>query len=118
MPQRWNTEMSVADDWYLLLDMVLSGPRRAAITLTPLWRKRTDGTNRYDGLRARDVIARLYAHDHGCFRRDFGRFLSPRERRRLALRQTGYPVVLDSAGRLLEHLPWAAEIRIRRLLRR
>jgi glycosyltransferase involved in cell wall biosynthesis len=49
----WNEDMIVADDWYLILEMVLSKPCRAAFTLSPYWLKRVFGDNIYDG---RDVL--------------------------------------------------------------
>jgi glycosyltransferase involved in cell wall biosynthesis len=45
----WNESVIVADDWFLILDMVLSKPCRAAFTLEPYWLKRIFGDNIYDG---------------------------------------------------------------------
>jgi hypothetical protein len=97
--------MQIADDWYLILEMSLTKPCHAAFTTTPLWLKRTDGNNRYDGQSFRRVVRQLYFHDHGCFRRDFGRWLSRRERVQLALRQLGYLAVLDCLRAWLRHHP-------------
>jgi hypothetical protein len=95
MPSSWNSEMRMADDWYLILEMVLTRPTHAAFTTAIRWRKRLDGTNRYDGQHFVHVVRDLYLHDHGAFRRDFRWVLSRRERMRFASRQTGYLVVMD-----------------------
>jgi glycosyltransferase involved in cell wall biosynthesis len=96
MPGSWNGELSVADDWYLMLEMTLSGECRAAFTPTPLWVKRVVGDNRYDGRTLFSVIPRLYFHDYAIFRRDFGHLLSPRERRQWLLRQFGHRAILHA----------------------
>ena len=49
----WNEETIVADDWLLILEMVLSKPCRAAFTLSQYWLKRVFGDNIYDG---RDIL--------------------------------------------------------------
>jgi glycosyltransferase involved in cell wall biosynthesis len=86
MPDAWNSRMKVADDWYLLLEMSLNRPARAAFTATPLWTKRIDGANRYDGRSPAYVVRHLYLHDHAQLRRDFASRLSLLERARLRLR--------------------------------
>lgn len=118
MPARWNPKMRIADDWYLILEMILLRPRRAAFTTTPLWLKRVDDESRYDSLSFRAKVSRLYMHDVALMSRDFQHFLSRRERLRFAVRRTGYPALLDSMGRALELLPWEAEISLRRILGR
>lgn len=54
LPGGWNEQMLIADDWCLLLDLVLHQPTPAAFTLTPHWLKRVHGENIYDG---RDYVA-------------------------------------------------------------
>jgi glycosyltransferase involved in cell wall biosynthesis len=49
----WSEDILVADDWLLILEMVISKPCRAAFTLTPYWLKRVFGDNIYDG---RDLL--------------------------------------------------------------
>ncbi|NJM53530.1 MAG: glycosyltransferase family 2 protein [Blastocatellia bacterium] len=49
----WNEEIIVADDWLLLLEIVVAKPCRAAFTLSPHWLKRVFGDNIYDG---RDIL--------------------------------------------------------------
>lgn len=53
----WNEEMIAADDWYLILEMVLSKPCRAAFTLSPYWVKRVFGDNIYDGRNILEVTS-------------------------------------------------------------
>jgi hypothetical protein len=86
MPPAWNAGVLVADDWYLLLEMALARPTRAAFTLEPLWSKRRDGANKYDGREAVDIWRELNLHDKARFRRDFGPLLTPRERAALRAR--------------------------------
>lgn len=49
----WNEQMMMADDWLLILEMIVSKPCRAAFTLKPHWLKRVLGDNIYDG---RDIL--------------------------------------------------------------
>jgi hypothetical protein len=49
----WNEQMLMADDWLLILEMIVSKPCRAAFTLKPHWLKRVLGDNIYDG---RDIL--------------------------------------------------------------
>lgn len=104
MPAAWNTSVRIADDWYLLLEMALARPCRAAFTLTPLWHKRRDGANKYDGREAVDIWRELNLHDGACFRRDFAPLLTRPERARLA-------------GRAARHRAEHAYLRARRMLR-
>jgi glycosyltransferase involved in cell wall biosynthesis len=45
----WNEQLNIADDWCLLLDMVLLKGANSAFTTEKLWIKRTDGKNICDG---------------------------------------------------------------------
>ncbi|MFL6333098.1 MAG: glycosyltransferase family 2 protein [Pyrinomonadaceae bacterium] len=86
----WGEHMQIADDWYLLLDMALRRPCRAAFTLRPRWRKRVDGMNVYDGRPFAEIARELHQHDHRIFRREFRALLTRRERLALALREASY----------------------------
>ncbi|HEX8719435.1 MAG TPA: glycosyltransferase family 2 protein [Pyrinomonadaceae bacterium] len=86
----WGEHMRIADDWYLILEMALRRPLRAAFSLTPRWRKRVDGKNVYDGRPFADAARDLYLHDYRAFRRDFGPLLTRRERLTLARRASAY----------------------------
>jgi glycosyltransferase involved in cell wall biosynthesis len=86
----WGEHMQIADDWYLILEMALRRPCRAAFSLTPRWRKRTDGRNIYDGRPFAEAAKKLHLHDYPAFRRDFRPLLSRRERLTLAGREAAY----------------------------
>jgi glycosyltransferase involved in cell wall biosynthesis len=86
----WGEHMRIADDWYLLLKMVLHRPCRAAFTLRSRWRKRVDGLNVYDGQPFAEIVRSLYRHDHRTFRHEFRARLTRRERLALARREAAY----------------------------
>lgn len=79
-PGAWNEEMLIADDWCLVLDMVLAGPRRAAFTLQPRWLKQVHAGNIYDGRDQLAVIRELGFHDEKLLAARFSRQLSAGER--------------------------------------
>ncbi len=103
----WGEHMKIADDWYLLLAMVLNNPCTAAFTLTPRWRKRVDGQNVYDGQPLIESIEKLYLHDYRLFRRDFASQLTHREKFFLSTRALKYRI------RLLFHQTNQTELAIR-----
>jgi glycosyltransferase involved in cell wall biosynthesis len=80
MPPRWNENLQIADDWYLLLEMTVRARARGAFTLQPLWTKRADGSNKFDGRSPAYMARALWLHDLRSFHRDFGELLSARER--------------------------------------
>lgn len=86
----WGEQMRIADDWYLLLDVVLSRPCRAAFSLTPRWRKRVDGKNVYDGQPFAQTVKTLYLHDYQIFAKDFRSKVTHRERSLLLWRASRY----------------------------
>ncbi len=59
----WNQEIKIGDDWYMYLDVILSGKRTAAFTLDRLWRKQIDQKNIYDGRKRSEVLENLYIAD-------------------------------------------------------
>lgn len=59
----WNEEMLIADDWCLILDMVLTKECRAAFTMKPLWLKGVHDQNIYDGQEKIETIKKLGLHD-------------------------------------------------------
>jgi hypothetical protein len=99
--------MQIADDWYLLLEMALHRPCRAAFSLTPRWKKRVDGMNVYDGQPFAETVRKLYLHDYRFFGRDFRAQLTRRERLHLARRGMMYRL------RLLLHETLATEFAAR-----
>jgi len=86
----WGEQMQIANDWYLVLDMVLRRACVAAFTLVPRWRKRIDGTNIYDGRPFHEIGEQLHVREYPRFRQDFHSFLTIRERRLLARREFSY----------------------------
>jgi glycosyltransferase involved in cell wall biosynthesis len=59
----WNEEMKIADDWCLILEMVIMKPCRAAFTLSSYWTKRIHSSNVYHGRDRLEVIRELGLHD-------------------------------------------------------
>ncbi len=59
----WNEEMKIADDWFLILEMVLMKPCRAAFTLSPYWIKSIHTSNIYHGRDDLEIIRDLGLHD-------------------------------------------------------
>lgn len=84
----WNEEMIIADDWFLILEMVISKPCRAAFTLSPYWSKRVLGDNIFDGANWIEVTKNLGLHDEQLMAQRFSAQLTPAEksilRKRLA----------------------------------
>lgn len=84
----WNEEMIIADDWFLILEMVLSKPCRAAFTLNPHWSKRMFGDNIFDGADWFETTKSLGLHDERLIAEHFSSQLTSAEksilRKRLA----------------------------------
>lgn len=76
----WNEEMKIADDWYLILEMVLTKPCRAAFTLTPHWLKHIHAGNIYHGREDLQVVKELGLHDEPIFARNFDKQLTSAEK--------------------------------------
>ena len=86
----WGDHMWIADEWYMIVEMALRRPCRAAFSLTPRWRKRIDGRNVYDGRPFAEAAKKLHLHDYPVFRRDFRSLLTRREKITLAGREATY----------------------------
>lgn len=86
----WNEEMLIADDWCLVLDMVLNGPARAAYTLVSHWTKFMQRDNLYDGRSRLEVIERLGFHDERLLAQRFDKQLVAGERAILQRRMARY----------------------------
>jgi glycosyltransferase involved in cell wall biosynthesis len=86
----WGEHMQIADEWYMIVEMALRRPCRAAFSLTPRWRKRIDGRNVYDGRPFAEAAKKLHLHDYPVFRRDFRPLLTRREKITLAGREAAY----------------------------
>jgi glycosyltransferase involved in cell wall biosynthesis len=109
----WNEEMKIADDWYLILEMVLMRPCKAAYTHFPHWTKRVQSDNICHGRDAIEVIQELGLHDERVFLRDFHGLLSSQEKavvkRRLSKNQFyfGY-LMIKRKGFSFERLEFIA----------
>jgi glycosyltransferase involved in cell wall biosynthesis len=86
----WGEHMNIADDWYMLVEMALHRPCRAAFSLAPRWKKRADGTNVYDERPFGEIVRKLYLEDFPAFRRDFAARLTRREKLGLARIEAQY----------------------------
>lgn len=90
----WNEKMKIADDWFLILEMVLKKSCRAAFTLTPHWRKYTHIDNIYHGRDPLEVLTEFGLHDEPLFAESFRELLTSEEkaifRRRLAVNHLSY----------------------------
>lgn len=89
----WTESFRIADDWGMLLDIVLSRSCRIAVSTRPSWVKRVTGDNIYDQRDFMEVKRDLYIHDFRLFLKRFGAVMAPQERAlfysRLAYHQAG-----------------------------
>jgi len=76
----WNEDMRIADDWCLILDMVLTKPCRAAFTLSRYWTKRVNSDNVYHGRHRLGIIEDLGLHDEPMIAERFHDHLTFTER--------------------------------------
>jgi glycosyltransferase involved in cell wall biosynthesis len=76
----WNEKMIIADDWFLILEMVLSKPCRAAFTLSPYWLKRVYDDNIYDGKEVLEITRKLGLHDERFMAQHFSPQLTDEEK--------------------------------------
>lgn len=90
---QWNEDMIAADDWFLLLEMVLSKPCQVAFTTSPHWFKRVHGDNVYDGRNKSEVITNAL-HDEEIFKSCFSSRLTSTEKKILNKRLAFYHVDL------------------------
>lgn len=77
---QWNTKMKIADDWCLVLEMVVNRQCRAAFTLKPLWTKSVHTNNIYDGNRRQIIASELEIHDTKLMKQMFASKLTFREK--------------------------------------
>ena len=86
----WNEEMLIADDWCLILDMVLSTKCKAGFTLKPLWVKGIHNSNIYDGNEKIETIKKLGLHDENLLAVRFDSKLTDKEKNILRKRMAGH----------------------------
>lgn len=82
----WNEQMKIADDWYLVLEMVLRGDCRAAFTLAPYWTKNIHTSNIYHGRDGFEILRDFGLHDDVIIARDFKGQLTTWERAHITRR--------------------------------
>ena len=75
----WNKKMNIADDWCMILDIILSKETKAAFTTQPLWIKRINNNNIYDGRRHIEVNKLLWVNDMRTILKRHGKLLSKKE---------------------------------------
>lgn len=76
----WCEEMKIADDWYLILNMVLKKNCRAAFTLKPHWKKHVHIDNIYHGRDQLEVLQEFGLHDQPIFAEHFHKYLTSSEK--------------------------------------
>jgi glycosyltransferase involved in cell wall biosynthesis len=75
----WNDRVHVADDWCLLLDIVLSKEARGAMIREKLWHKTVNNDNIYDGRDQYEVLTLMYVEDTREMLRRYSRRLTAAE---------------------------------------
>jgi glycosyltransferase involved in cell wall biosynthesis len=75
----WNDRIHLADDWCLLLDIVLSKVARGALIREKLWHKSIHGNNIYDGRDYYEVLKLMYIEDTMEMLRRYSRRLNKEE---------------------------------------
>lgn len=86
----WNEDMLIADDWCLILDMVLTKECRAAFTMKPLWLKGVHDQNIYDGQEKIETIKKLGLHDEMMLSYRFQTCLTTAEKSVFRRRMAGH----------------------------
>lgn len=90
LPTKWCEEMLIADDWCLVLDMVLAKNCWAAFTLKPSWWKGVHDQNIYDGRERIEITKKLGLHDENLLAKRFATKLSPSEKKIFRNRMAEY----------------------------
>ena len=75
----WNDRVHIADDWCLLLDIVLSKEARGAMIRERLWHKTINNDNIYDGRDYYEVLTLMYVEDTREMLRRYSRLLTSEE---------------------------------------
>lgn len=83
MVSGWDEKLNIADDWCLLLDIVMSKTCKVAFTQDRLWRKDIDGSNIFDGRDGVEVMKLLYIEDIRFLMNRYAGRLSSTERQGL-----------------------------------
>lgn len=94
MKTGWNHKVNIADDWCMLLDLILAKPCKAAFSKERLWKKHIDGTNIFDGRDGVEVMKLLYIEDITFILQRFSDSISEEERQGLQKKLVENLVVL------------------------
>ena len=77
----WDEKLNIADDWCLLLDIIMSKECKVAFTRDRLWKKDIDGSNIFDGRDGVEVMKLLYIEDIYFLMNRFSDRLTKEERK-------------------------------------
>jgi glycosyltransferase involved in cell wall biosynthesis len=88
----WNEDMRIADDWCMILEMVLSKSCRAAFTLSHYWTKYIHESNIYHGREQVEVIRDLGLHDEPLIAKRFHKHFTFAEKAILQKRLAGHHI--------------------------
>ncbi|MBX7170215.1 MAG: glycosyltransferase [Pyrinomonadaceae bacterium] len=86
----WNEQMLIADDWCLILDMVLQKECKAGFTLKPFWVKGIQDENIYDGREPIETVKELGLHDELMLVERFEDLLTTSEKKIFRKRRAGH----------------------------
>jgi glycosyltransferase involved in cell wall biosynthesis len=75
----WNEEINIADDWYLLLEIILKNEIKVGFTKEILWKKHVDSNNVFDGRNRLELLKLLYIEDKSLIIKKFKPLLSTKE---------------------------------------
>ncbi len=84
----WTSGARIADDWCLLLDMILTKPCKAGVLREVLWHKKLDGNNICDGRDPFELRRDLLIHDFKFIYARYKKFMSKTEKKNLKARIT------------------------------
>lgn len=79
MPEGWNEQIRIGDDWCLYLDMILHQRSRAAFTFDKLWSKRMESRSVFEGCDREKLLRLLYVEDFQRFMLRYEKLLAPME---------------------------------------
>jgi glycosyltransferase involved in cell wall biosynthesis len=80
MTDGWRGLMNIADDWYMLMDMIFARDCKAAFITSPLWYKCVDGSNIFDGRDVYHVLKSLWVDDSNSIYVNFCSKFTKKER--------------------------------------
>lgn len=75
----WNEEMSIGDDWCMLLDIIFNNKIKAAYTTEQLWKKHINANNIYDGRNRMEVLKLLHIKDKSAILDRYKHLMTPNE---------------------------------------